>query len=378
VNAAIIKRGNRYAVRLDLGRGSDGKRIFKYHSGYATKRAAQQARTELLGALDRNIYVAPDKSTVADYLRGQWLPVVQTRLRPGTWVEYQRKVETHLIPAIGQVPLQQLTTAMLNALYQQLLDRGIGARTVQYVHTTIRKALNDAVRWGLLVRNPALYAAAPTPRRIQLRTWTAGELGRFLACVRADRLYAAWQLAALTGMRRGEILGLRWGDLDLDAGWLAVRQTLVVVNNHPQVSEPKTARGRRRIALDPGSVAALRAHHKAQAVERLAAGPAWPSSDLVFTRRDGAPLHPEYFRRRFDRHISRAGLSRIRFHDLRHTHATLALQAGVHPKVVSERLGHTTVAMTLDIYSHAIPAMQQDAAVTVADLITANTVTEQG
>jgi integrase len=170
--------------------------------------------------------------------------------------------------------------------------------------------------------------------------------------VRDDRLYAAWQLAA--------------------------RRTLVVVDNHPQVSEPKTARGRRRIALDPGSVAALRAHHKAQAVERLAAGPAWPSSDLVFTRQDGAPLHPEYFRRRFDRHISRAGLSRIRFHDLRHTHATLALQAGVHPKVVSERLGHTTVAMTLDIYSHAIPAMQQDAAVTVADLITANTVAEQG
>jgi len=115
VNAAIIKRGNRYAVRLDLGRGPDGKRTFRYHSGYATKRAAQQARTELLGALERSSYVVPDKTTVADYLRGQWLPVVQTRLRPGTWVEYRRKAETHLIPAIGQVPLQQLTTAMLNA-----------------------------------------------------------------------------------------------------------------------------------------------------------------------------------------------------------------------------------------------------------------------
>jgi integrase len=371
VNAAIIKRGNRYAVRLDLGRGPDGKRTFRYHSGYPTKRAAQQARTELLGALDRNSYVAPDKTTIAEYLRGQWLPVVQTRLRPGTWVEYRRKVETHLIPTIGQVPLQQLTTATLNALYQQLLDRGVGARTVQYVHATIRKALNDAVRWGLLVRNPAHNAAAPRPHRAELRTWTADQLRAFLTTVRNDRLYAAWQLAALTGMRRGEVLGLRWADLDLDLkdGWLSVRQTLVVVDNQPRVSEPKTARGRRRIALDAETVAALRAHHKLQAADRLAAGPVWQGSDLVFTRPDGAPLHPEYVRRQFDRLLQRTGLPRIHLHDLRHTHATLALQAGVHPKVVSERLGHTTVAMTLDLYSHTIPALQQDAAATIADLI---------
>jgi integrase len=369
VNAAIIKRGNRYAVRLDLGRGPDGKRTFKYHSGYATKRAAQQARTELLGALDRNTYVAPDKTTVAGYLRGQWLPVVQPRLRPGTWVEYRRKAETHLIPAIGHVPLQQLTTAMLNALYQQLLDRGVGPRTVQYVHATIRKALNDAVRWGLLVRNPALHAAAPLPPRTQMRTWSAAELRWFLEFVAGDRLSAAWQLAALTGMRRGEVLGLRWADLDLEAGWLSVRQTLVVVDNRPRVSEPKTARGRRRIALDAETVAALRAHHKLQAAERLAAGPGWQGSDLVFTRPDGAPLHPEYVRRQFDRRVAGTGLPRIRFHDLRHTHATLALQAGVHPKVVSERLGHATVAMTLDVYSHAIPALQHNAAATVAGLL---------
>jgi integrase len=369
VNAAIIKRGNRYAVRLDLGRGPDGKRVFNYHSGYGTKRAAQQARTELLGALDRNSYVPPDKTTVAEYLRGQWLPVVQTRLRPGTWVEYRRKAETHLIPSIGQVPLQQLTTAMLNALYQQLLARGIGLRTVQYVHATIRKALNDAVRWGLLVRNPAHHATAPRPHRTELRTWSAAELRSFLEFVCGDRLYAAWQLAAFTGMRRGEVLGLRWADLDLDAGWLSVRQTLVVVDNHPQVSEPKTARSRRRIALDPTTIAVLRAHHTAQSAERLAAGPTWSNSGLVFTRADGNPLHPEYVRRQFDRLLHRAGLPRIHLHDLRHTYATLALQAGVHPKVVSERLGHATVAMTLDIYSHTVPALQQDAATTIAELI---------
>jgi integrase len=178
-------------------------------------------------------------------------------------------------------------------------------------------------------------------------------------------------------MRRGEILGLRWPDLDLGSSWLSVRQTVVVVDHHPQVSEPKTARGRQCIALDPASIAALHAHHTAQAAERLAAGPAWPNSDLVFTRPDGGPLHPEYVRRQFDRHIHRAELPRIRFHDLRHTHATLALQAGVHPKIVSERLGHATVAMTLDVYSHAIPALQQDAAA-LADLLTGTAVTSQG
>jgi integrase len=370
VNAAIIKRGKRYAVRLDLGRGPDGKRTFKYHSGYATRRAAQQARTELLGALEHAAYVPPDKTTVADYLRQQWLLAIQTQVRPGTWAEYRSKAETHLIPAVGQVALQQLTTAVLNALYKELLDRGTGPRTVQYVHATIRKALNDAVRWGLLVRNPALHAAVPTPHRAELRTWTADELRHFLESVHGDRLYAAWRLAALTGMRRGEVLGLRWADVDLDGGWLAVRQALVVVDNDVRVSKPKTARGSRRIALDPGTVAALRAHHTAQAAEQLAAGPAWAGGGLVFTRQDGAPLHPEYVRRRFDRRIARAGLPRIRFHDLRHTHATLALQAGVHPKVVSERLGHATVAITLDVYSHAIPALHQDAAATVANLVT--------
>jgi integrase len=213
-------------------------------------------------------------------------------------------------------------------------------------------------------------ARRPTPphRRRELRTWTAQELRQFLGSVQDDRLYAAWRLAALTGMRRGEVLGLRWADLDLDGGWLSVRQTLVVIDNQPQLSQPKTTRGSRRLALDPGTVTALRVHRKAQAAERLAIGPAWSDEDLVFTCQDGRALQPEYVRRQFDR----------RFHDLRHTHATLALQAGVHPKVVSERLGHTTVTMTLDIYSHAIPAMQQDAATTIAGLVTGVTVAKEG
>jgi integrase len=176
-------------------------------------------------------------------------------------------------------------------------------------------------------------------------------------------------------MRRGEVLGLRWADLDLDNGWLSVRQTLIVVDNQPHVSQPKTARGRRRLALDSSTILALRAHRKTQAAERLAAGPSWSDTGLVFTHLDGRPLHPEYVRRLFDRQLHRVGLPRIRLHDLRHTHATLALQAGVHPKVVSDRLGHTTV---VDVYSHAIPALQQDAAATIADLLSNGALLQQG
>lgn len=202
-----------------------------------------------------------------------------------------------------------------------------------------------------------------------MRTWTSEELKQFLRFVDGDRLMAAWMLASTTGLRRGEVLGLRWQDVDLDAARASVRQTLVSVAYEIRLSTPKTARGRRSVALDTRTVAALRAHKKRQAAERLAWGEAYETTGLVFTREKGAAIHPDRFTQMFDKHVRQSGLSRIRLHDLRHTHATLALAAGVHPKVVSERLGHATVAFTLDVYSHAIPALQEDAAERIADLL---------
>ena len=175
---------------------------------------------------------------------------------------------------------------------------------------------------------------------------------------------------ASTGMRRGELLGLRWRDLDLDAGRVAVTQTLITVKFEVQLGTPKTDKGRRSVALDPGTVVELHEHRRRQAEEIMAFGRAeWPTHDLVFTRADGEPLHPQQFTRWFGQHVKAAGLPRIRLHDLRHTHATLALQAGIHPKVVSERLGHANVTITLNTYSHSIPAMQEDAAAKVAALV---------
>lgn len=241
-----------------------------------------------------------------------------------------------------------------------------------HIHATLHRALRDAVRWGRLTRNPAEYAVPPRAsalRSSELKTWSAEQLADFLEHVRPDRLYAAWVLAATTGLRRGELLGLHWSDIDLDEARLSVRRSLVSVGYAVRISEPKTRRGRRQIALDKTTVSALLGHRRRQMQERLSWGPAWVDSGFVFTKEDGTPLHPDRFTKLFAQRVKSSGLPRIRLHDLRHTHATLALQAGRHPKVVSERLGHANVSITLDVYRDVIPAMQKEAADLVAELV---------
>jgi integrase len=201
------------------------------------------------------------------------------------------------------------------------------------------------------------------------RSWTAAELRAFLEHVEGDRLAAVWMVAASTGMRRGEVLGLRWADVDLDLARVAVRQTLVLAGRQVVTSEPKTSRGRRSIALDPRTVAALKAWRAAQKAERLAWGPSWTDTGLVFTREDGTPIHPEWLSDAFEWRVRTAGLPRIRLHDLRHTHASLGLAAGVPVKVMSERLGHATSSFTADVYQHVTPALEEQAALTVARLV---------
>jgi len=203
----------------------------------------------------------------------------------------------------------------------------------------------------------------------EMQVWSPQQLRTFLDHVRDDRLYAAWLLLATTGMRRGEVAGLRWVDVDLDAGRVSPRRPRVVVNHEVIVSEPKTAKGRRSIALDPATVAALRDHRRWQLEDRLAVGPRWEDAGLVFTWPDGRPLHPERFSRWFEQHTRAAGLPKIRLHDVRHSYATAALAAGVPAKVVSERLGHANIAITMDTYSHVLPGLDAEAAGTVARLI---------
>jgi integrase len=246
-------------------------------------------------------------------------------------------------------------------------------RTVNYVHTIVHRAFKDAVRWSRLARNPA--DAADPPRGGQksdgVHSWDAATLREFLAASSAsgDRLHALWVLLATTGMRRGEALGLRRSDVDLDAGRLRVVQTIIQVRSKVTIGEPKTARGRRPIALDGGTVAVLREHRQRSLEERMLVGPAFEDRGLVFHHPDGSCLKPDAVSAAFVRRVCAAGLPRLTLKGLRHTWATLALERGIHPRVVQERLGHSTIAITLGIYSHVAPTLHDEAAQLVADLV---------
>jgi integrase len=272
--------------------------------------------------------------------------------------------------------LQRLSGGALNALYGELLKSGradgsggLSPATVRRVHATLHHALKDAVRWQHLMQNPADAADPPRVRRSEMKVWTPSELRGFLKSIHGHRLYAAFALAALTGMRRGEVLGLRWGDVDLDGARVAVRRTLVTVGYRVEMSEPKTAQGRRSIDLDPTTVTVLKGHRAQQAEERLAWGPQWADGGWVFTQESREPVHPDTFSKTFDRLVKRAGLPRIRLHDLRHTNVAHSLAAGVPVKVISERVGHSTTAFTQDVYGHVIPGMGKEAAAKVAALV---------
>ncbi|MDQ3784417.1 MAG: site-specific integrase [Actinomycetota bacterium] len=379
MRGSVIKRGKSWSVVVELPPDPEtGKRRQRWHSGYRTRKEAERARVELLSIVDSGTYVDHNRETLAQFI-ADWLPAIERTIRPATLHSYERNLRLHVTPYIGALPLPKIDAGVLNGLYARLLkdgrrDRqgGLSPRTVRYVHTILHRALKDGTKWGRIARNPADAANAPRAAANaapEMTTWTAGELRIFLEQNAEDRLYAAWLLLATTGMRRGEALGLRWADLDFETGRAAIRQTVVMVGKEVIFGTPKTAKGRRVIALDTATVAGLRAHRARQLEERLLIGAGWQDLGLAFSKVTGEPLHPDRFSREFDRRVKRSGLPRIRLHDLRHTWATLALQAGVHPKVVQERLGHSAVGITLDVYSHAIPAMQADAAEKVAGLV---------
>jgi integrase len=313
------------------------------------------------------------------------MPMVESRIKPSTFDSYRRNMEIHVLPRLGTRPLQQLTAAMLNALYAELVGRRnpqgrpLSPKTVSYIHTIIHKALADAVDSGVVASNAAERAKPPRPNRRarrEIQCWEPSELACFLGHVRGTRLEATWRLAAMTGMRRGEVLGLRWSDVDLNAGRISVRQALVTVSYAVVESTPKSHQAR-VIDLDPETVELLRIHREQQRLERSEWGGDHRENDLVVTKENGEPIHPQSFSQAFERIVRRAGLRRIRLHDLRHTHATIAIMAGIPLKVISERLGHESPAFTLKQYAHVLPGMQAEAALHVARLVRASSGTEE-
>lgn len=349
-------------------------------SGFPTKNAAQSALTELLARLQEGTYTSPSKQTLADFIE-DWLAAIPSTVRSSTLASYRRNLEQHVVPTIGEIPLRVLDAGALNALYAHLLTSGrrdtkaggLSPRTVRYIATILHRALRDAVRWGRISVNPATAADPPRAKVVKeaqstMKVWSAAETDRFLTSTAQSRYQPAWLTMVTTGMRRGELLALTWDDIDLDKQSISIRKALVVIAHVPQLGQTKTGKAR-IIDLDVRTVAALRSWRSRQAQERLLMGSGYQDTGLVFTHPDGRWYHPERFSREFDRAVERHGLDRIRLHDLRHTWATLALEAGVHVKVVSERLGHSSSVITLDTYSHVSAAVASDAAEQVASLI---------
>lgn len=386
------RRGNSWTAYWFVT-DNHGRRRQKSKGGFTTKRDAQTFLTEQLSSLTTATYVEPSRMTFGEYLTDFWLPTVKGTTRPSTWDAYKRTVDLHVVPELGSIPLQKLSAHDLDRYYaaKRASGRadgkkgrdgtgGLSTKTVRNIHNMIHKALHDAERKQLVNRNVAKSADPPHHERHPLeaaQTWTPEQVRTFLAAIAEHRLYAAFLLAVTTGMRRGELLGLRWIDVEFPRRRLLVRQTVISVAYEIQRSLPKTNKGRRSIALDDVTLQALRTHRHAQAQDRAATGSEVHDKDLVFAREDGQPIHPDLFSQIFDRTVERLDVPRIRLHDLRHTHATLGLAAGVQPKVMSQRLGHATVAFTQDVYVHAIPEREEEAASTIADLIFDHAQTDQ-
>ena len=349
----------------------------EFHTGYESKKEVEQELAKVLAALATGGHIEPSKMLLADFLRTEWLPAIRSTIRPTTFASYETHVLRHIIPRIGSLQLQQLSGVQINLLYARLLSepdihgRLLSPATVRRVHATLHRALKDAVRWSKLLRNPVDSADPPRAQGFdrEMKVWTAAQLRTFLAAERESELYPLWLTLATTGMRRGEALGLSWEDVDLEAARLSIKKTLIMNGYKTMLSTPKTKKGRRLIVLDPATIAALRKLRAQQIKEHLRQGLPWQESQPVFVTEAGLPYHPERVSKLFAQAAKKAGLPRIRLHDLRHTYATLALSAGIHPKVISERLGHASIAITLDCYSHCLPTLSEEAAARVAALV---------
>jgi integrase len=377
---SVRKRGRSWQIVYDLGLDPvSGKRRQKTEGGFGTERAAKRELTKRLRALDDGSYVEPTGETLAQFAK-EWLAAITPTIRPSTHHSYERNLRLHVLSGLGEVPMVKVDGAMLNALYGELLahgradGQGLSGRSVRYIHSIVHRMFRDAMRWGRLVRNPTDAADPPraaAARRRQIHTWPAETVAEFLdrSSSTGDRYFPLWVVLASTGARRGEVLGLRWRDVDLEGGRAQIHQTVIAVHHEVHFGEPKTAKGRRSLSLDPGTVRVLRAWRAKQGEEKMLLGPGYDDHDLVFAKVTGQPLHPERVSREFDRRVERWDLERITLHGLRHSWATTALAAGIHPRIVQERLGHATVAITLDLYSHTTATLHDQAADLVGSLI---------
>ncbi|GIO09652.1 site-specific integrase [Brevibacillus reuszeri] len=346
---------------FEINYSDGGKYKKKKRRGFKTKKEAEAAMTEMQNELNKGTYVEPSKMMYSSFM-ADWLKDKQTKVQRRTLETYSGLVNNHILPTLGQIELSKLTPRHIQDLYNDLFETSrLSDENIQKVHTIINDSLNKAVSWEMVAKNVASVLERPKARKKEMEVWEVDEAHEFLRIAEKDRYYVAFLLALTTGMRQGEILGLRWKDVNLDTGVLSITQTLSHDGKEMQVGA-KTDSGNRTVAIDAETINALRKLAKRSKAERLEAGPGlFQDNGLVISTTVGTPLTPRNLMRTFYRLIEKAGVKKIRFHDLRHTHATMLLKANVNPKIVAERMGWSDIKM-IDRYAHVLPNIQKDTA----------------
>jgi integrase len=368
MNGSIRRRGKHsWELTIDLGRDAQGKRRRKFVHVKGTRAEADRRLRDILTGMDKGLPVTTSKETVAAYLE-RWLrDYVEIKVRPRTAESYRILVKRHIVPVLGDIPLARLQPGDAQGMLADVASKGLSKRTQQSVYQCLSHALKQAIRWGILYRNIMNVVDRPKAEAHEPIVPDSERVGTLLREVEASPYFAHYWFLAYTGVRRGEALGLRWRDVDLERGTASIVQTVQRVNGQGlRFQPPKSARSRRSITLDTRTIAVLKAHRVAQIEHRIRLGGAYHDMELVFPSPHGKPLDPSVLTHTWEKLRDKAGLKGVRLHDLRHLHATLLLQAGTNPKVVQERLGHSSIAVTMDIYSHVLPTLQREAAETFA------------
>jgi integrase len=367
MKGCIIERNGNLRLKVSLGKNSQtGKYESYYETFYGNSTEAHKRLRQILTELDKGMFIKPGKTIVSEYLNTWLQDYCKPSVSPRTLQSYSYICRIHIIPAIGKINLTELKPQHLQSLYSKKLSSGLSARTVQLCHVTIHKALKNAVKINILNRNVADFVEKPKIQRHEMHPMSEYDLSQFLEAAKQGNYYALFYTYLFTGMRRSELLAVRWSDVDLLGMQISVSRTMQYLNgvkDHITFKEPKSKKSRRLIALSPSTVFVLREHQNAYEKQREALQlPSLTETDLVFSHWDGSPLLPDSITHAWEKLVCKCGLKGIRLHDARHTHATIMLKQGVHPKIVQERLGHATISTTLDTYSHVSPGLQEAAA----------------
>jgi len=357
----IRKRGNTYSVVFDIGRNENGKRRQKWVSGFKTKKEAEKYLAEIIAQIEKGQFVEKNEMALQEYLN-YWLEnYAKTNTAPKTYKRYIELVK-HITTYLGKIEVQKLKPLHVQQFYTALLEEGkLSKSTILKIHRVFHLAMKHAVQWQIVNYNVLDAITPPRPERIEMKIWDIETANKFLEAIKDDILYIPVLLALHTGMREGEICALKWNDVNLEDGYIVVKATLQKINGKLILKEPKTQKSIRTIALMDSTIKALKEHKERQKQKKALLQENYKDENFVCAWDDGRPLDPMYVAKKFPKLIKKYDFSPIRFHDLRHTHATLLLQQGVHPKIVSERLGHSTVNITLDTYSHVLPNIQKEA-----------------